>query len=63
MANQQQPSICQPALRKREKVLAIDIDPQGNTTSGLGVDKNTVENTLYELLLGQADAKVQLLKT
>ena len=40
-----------------KKVLTIDIDPQGNTTSGLGVDKNTVENTLYELLLGEADIK------
>lgn len=39
---------------KGKKVLAIDIDPQGNTTSGLGVDKNGVENTLYELLLGQS---------
>ena len=36
-------------------VLAIDIDPQGNTTSGLGVDKNESENTLYELLLGEAE--------
>lgn len=35
---------------KGKKVLTIDIDPQGNTTSGLGVDKNSVENTLYELL-------------
>ena len=34
---------------KGKKVLAIDIDPQGNTTSGLGVDKNNVENTLYDL--------------
>lgn len=40
---------------KGKKVLAIDIDPQGNTTSGLGADKNAVENTLYELLLGEAD--------
>ena len=47
---------------KGKKVLAIDIDPQGNTTSGLGVDKNTVENTLYELLLGQADAKSTIVK-
>lgn len=36
-----------------KSVLAIDIDPQGNTTSGLGVDKNEAENTLYELLLGE----------
>lgn len=40
---------------KGKKVLAIDIDPQGNMTSGLGVDKNGVENTLYELLLGDAE--------
>ena len=35
------------ALAEREKkVLVIDLDPQGNTTSGLGVDKNQVENTV-----------------
>ena len=28
-----------------QKILIIDIDPQGNTTSGLGTDKNAVENT------------------
>jgi chromosome partitioning protein len=38
---------------KGKKVLTIDIDPQGNTTSGLGVDKNAAENTLYEMLLGE----------
>ena len=47
---------------KGKKVLAIDIDPQGNTTSGLGVDKNEVENTLYELLLGQAEAQDTIIK-
>jgi len=36
---------------KGKKVLVIDMDPQGNTTSGLGVDKNRVENTVYELLV------------
>lgn len=35
-----------------KKVLTIDIDPQGNTTSGLGVEKNDLENTVYELLIG-----------
>ena len=38
-----------------KKVLTIDMDPQGNTTSGLGVDKNAVEDTLYELLVGHVD--------
>ena len=47
---------------KGKKVLAIDIDPQGNTTSGLGVDKNAVEKTLYELLLGEATAKEVIIK-
>ena len=36
-----------------KKVLAIDMDPQGNMTSGLGVDKDEIENTVYELLLGE----------
>ncbi|NLC65915.1 MAG: ParA family protein [Clostridium sp.] len=33
------------------KVLVIDIDPQGNTTSGLGIDKNSLDNSIYDLLL------------
>ena len=36
-----------------QKVLTIDMDPQGNTTSGLGIEKEEQENTVYELLLGQ----------
>ena len=36
-----------------KKVLVIDTDPQGNATSGFGVDKNEVENTIYELILGE----------
>ena len=39
---------------KGEKVLTIDMDPQGNTTSGLGVDKESLENTVYELILGES---------
>ncbi len=37
---------------KGKKVLIIDADPQGNATSGLGIDKNEQENTLYELIIG-----------
>ena len=35
-----------------KKVLAIDMDPQGNMSSGLGVDKNEVEKTVYDLING-----------
>ena len=38
---------------KGKKVLTIDIDPQGNTSSGLGVDKHNIEYTVYELLIGE----------
>ena len=36
-----------------KKVLIIDTDPQGNATSGFGVEKNELENTVYELMLGE----------
>ena len=35
------------------KVLAVDLDPQGNMTSGLGVDKQELEYSIYETLLGE----------
>ena len=38
-----------------QKVLVVDMDPQGNTTSGLGIDKDSEENTVYELLLGERE--------
>lgn len=38
-----------------KKVLAIDMDPQGNMSSGLGVDKNEVEKTIYELIIGKCE--------
>ncbi len=47
----------------KKKVLTIDLDPQGNTTSGLGVDKNELENTVYELMLGECTIKESLTKT
>ncbi|MBN2087969.1 ParA family protein, partial [candidate division KSB1 bacterium] len=39
------------------KTLLIDIDPQANTTSGIGVDHNSVENSTYEVLL--KDSKIE----
>lgn len=37
---------------KGKKVLTIDIDPQGNTSSGLGINKNDLKFTIYELMIG-----------
>ena len=42
---------------KGKKVLAIDMDPQGNMTSGLSVDKDDVEYTVYDLLIGEIDVE------
>ncbi len=36
-----------------KKVLVIDLDPQGNTTSGFGIEKNEIENSVYELMLDE----------
>lgn len=40
---------------KGKKVLVIDMDPQGNTTSGLGINKESVEHTSYEVLLEEIE--------
>ena len=40
-----------------KKVLVIDLDPQGNTTSGLGLEKDEMENTVYELMLDECTIK------
>ena len=41
---------------KNYKVLVVDFDPQGNTTSGLGVDKNGVEKSVYDAILNDVSA-------
>lgn len=44
------------------KVLLIDMDPQGNTTSGVGIDKKEIENTVYDLLLGECSLEDCMIK-
>ena len=45
-----------------KKVLLIDIDPQGNTTSGLGIDKNELESTIYDVIMGEAGIRDSLIR-
>lgn len=45
-----------------QKVLVIDMDPQGNTTSGYGIDKNQLSNTIYEMIIGECELEECLIK-
>lgn len=46
-----------------KKVLLIDMDPQGNATSGLGIDRNNVEYTVYDVLTGDATVEETMIRT
>jgi chromosome partitioning protein len=48
---------------KGKKVVIIDVDPQGNTTSGLGIDKKTIEKSIYEVLINDEKIGNTLMKT
>lgn len=40
-------------VKMNKKVLVVDLDPQGNATAGLGVDRHTCENSIYDVFLGK----------
>jgi chromosome partitioning protein len=39
--------------KKKKKVLLIDLDPQGNATSGMGIDKKKIEKSIYDVIIGE----------
>ena len=45
------------------KVLTVDIDPQGNTTSGLGLDKYNLDVSIYDVLTSEASVKESTIKS
>lgn len=47
---------------KGKKVLVIDTDPQGNTTSGYGIDKNELDYSVYDLMLGECSVHDCIIK-
>ncbi len=47
----------------KKKVLLVDLDPQGNTTTGIGIHKGSVEKSIYDLLIDQATLKEVIVKT
>ena len=48
---------------KGKKTLLIDIDPQGNSTSGVGIDKSEVEYSTYDMLINSVSARAILVET
>ena len=48
---------------KGKKVLLIDNDPQGNLSSGVGIDKKSLEMTIYNVLLGESDIREVIINT
>ena len=48
--------------QKGKQILVVDSDPQGNATSGFGIDKNSLDNTIYELLLGECSIQDCIIK-
>ena len=48
---------------KGKKTLLVDLDPQGNTTSGVGIDKTEIEQSTYDILINDVSAKDILIKT
>ena len=48
---------------KGKKVLMIDMDPQGNATSGLGLQKSKIKNTIYDVIIGHCNVEDAIIKT
>ena len=48
---------------KGKKVLMIDMDPQGNATSGLGISKSKIKKTVYDVIIGKSDIKDTIIKS
>ena len=48
---------------KGKKVLMIDMDPQGNATSGLGLQKSKIKNTIYDVIIGRCSISEAIIKT
>lgn len=47
----------------KKKVLLVDLDPQGNTTTGIGINKADVKKSIYDLLIDEAELKDVIIKT
>lgn len=56
-------NLCAYLAMEGYRVLTIDIDPQGNTTSGLGLDKNSLDFSMYDVLVSDTTIKESIIKS
>ncbi len=56
-------NFCSCLALAEKKTLLVDSDPQGNSTSGVGIDKSTIESSIYEVLIGQKSIEEVTLAT
>lgn len=56
-------NLCAYLAMEGYRVLTIDIDPQGNTTSGLGLDKNNLDFSMYDVLVSDTTIKESIIKS
>ena len=46
---------------KKKNILLIDLDPQSNTTSGYGIEKDSIKNSVYDLIMGECSIEDAIL--
>lgn len=56
-------NLCAALAESGQNILAVDFDPQGNMTSGLGIDKNIAKKTVYEMIMGENTPEDTVVKT
>lgn len=56
-------NLCAYLAMEGYRVLTIDIDPQGNTTSGLGLDKNNLDSSIYDVLISDTNMKESIVRS
>lgn len=56
-------SLCAAIGKRKKKVLLIDLDPQGNATSGMGINKSELENTTYDVMVNDVPISEAIIPT
>lgn len=56
-------NLCSYLASMGKKILTIDVDPQGNSTSGIGIDKNKIKLSVYDVIIGDVEARDAIIET